>query len=215
MALIFFNLSILALTVIVPMLASSFTEARFFEIAVLFLSPMAILGIKGVSNIGQKLWRKSVFKGLALIFLIIFFMFQSEFIYAITGDMTYTVEMKMYNPNISSLADQFVWQGEVVGGQWITHYMATNAKSTVYSDTLSDGHVLTTFCSLDRGNIQILSNTTLSLPSGSLIYLGWININLGIVNGQYYNYKTTDISALLNSTDKVYSNGDSEIYQSP
>ncbi len=215
MALIFFNLAILVMTIVVPMLAASFTEGRFYEITVLFLSPMAILGIKAVSDIGQKLWRKSTFLALALIVLIVFFMFQSEFVYAITGDMTYTVEMSMYHPNILSLFGQFVWQSEVVGGQWIAHYMAINEKSTVYSDVFSDGDVLTAFCSLDRGSVQILSNTTQSLQSGSLIYLGRMNIDLGIMAGQFYNYKTTDISTLLNSTDSVYSNGYCEIYQTP
>jgi uncharacterized membrane protein len=126
MTLIVFNLFILGMTVAVPMLAGSFREERFYEIAILFLSPLVILGIKAISDAGQKLWRKSSFLGLALIVLIVFFMFQSEFVYAITGDMTWTVEMSMYNPNRFSLSSQFVWQGEVAGGQWINHYMAIN-----------------------------------------------------------------------------------------
>jgi uncharacterized membrane protein len=215
MALVVSNLVILGMTVVVPMLANSFREERFYEIAVLFLSPLAILGIKAVSDIGQKLWRKPSFLGLALIVLVVFFMFQSEFVYALTGDMTWTVEMSMYNPNRLSLSEQFVWQGEVVGGQWITHCMAINDKSMVYSDAYSDSDVLTAFCSLDRGSIQVLSDKTPSVQSGSLIYLGWINIYLGTMVGQFYNWKTTDISALLNNTDKVYSNGYCEVYQSP
>jgi len=215
MATIVFNFVILGMTVVVPLLANSFRAERFYEIALLFLSPMAILGIKAVSDIGQKLWRKSSFLGLALIVLVVFFMFQSEFVYAITGDVTWTVEMSMYNPDRLSLSNQFVWQGEVVGGQWIAHYMVINEKSKVYSDIYSDSSVLTAFCSLNRGSIQALSNTTLSLQSGSSIYLGWINIDPGIMAGQYYMWKTTDISALLNSTDKVYSNGYCEAYQGP
>lgn len=213
--LVVFNFAILIMTIVVPRLAGSFRQERFYEIAVLFLSPVAILGIKAVSEIVQKLWRRSTFLGLALIVLVVFFTFQSEFIYAITGDVTWTMEMKMYNPNILSLSNQFVWQTEVVGGQWITKYVLIDEEPVVFSDVYSDFHVLTAFCSLDRGNIQILSNTTLSLQSGSCIYLRWINIDSGIMIGQNYQWKTTDISTLLNSTDKVYSNGYSEIYRSP
>lgn len=213
--LVFFNFVILVMTIVVPRLAGSFRQERFYEIAVLFLSPLAILGIKAVSEIVQKLWRRSTFLGLALIVLIVFFTFQSEFIYAITGDVTWTVEMSMYNPEIMSLSNQFVWQAEVVGGQWITKYVLIDEEPMVFSDVYSDVHVLTAFCSLDRGNIQVLSNTTLSLQSGSCIYLRWINIDPGIMIGQNYQWKTTDISTLLNSTNKVYSNGYSEIYQSP
>jgi uncharacterized membrane protein len=215
MMIIVLNFVILIMTIAVPMLALSFTEQRFYEVAVLFLSPMAIFGIKAISEIGQKLWRRSLFLGLALIVLVVFFMFESEFVFAIAGDVTWTVEMSMYNPNRFALSNVFVWQGEVVGGQWITHYGTINKKSMVYSDTISYGSVLTTFCSLDRGSIQVLSNTTLSLQSGSFIYLDWLNIDPGIMSGQFYDWKTTDISALLNSTDKVYSNGYSEVYQSP
>jgi len=213
--LVVFNFAILIMTIVVPRLAGSFRQERFYEIAVLFLSPVAILGIKAVSEIVQKLWRRSTFLGLALIVLVVFFTFQSESIYAITGDVTWTMEMKMYNPNILSLSNQFVWQTEVVGGQWITKYVLIDEEPVVFSDVYSDFHVLTAFCSLDRGNIQILSNTTLSLQSGSCIYLRWINIDSGIMIGQNYQWKTTDISTLLNSTDKVYSNGYSEIYRSP
>jgi len=215
MVIIVFNFAILVMTIVVPLLASSFREERFYEITVLFLSPMAIFGIKAVSEIGQKLWRKSSFLGLALIVLVVFFMFQSEFIYAITGDVTWTVEMTMYNPDRLSLSNQFVWQKEVVAGQWFAHYMATGNKSMVFSDVFSDRNILTAFCSLDRGSVQVLSNRTLNLQSGSSIFLRWVNVEPGIMTGQNYLWKTTDISALLNSTDKVYSNGYCEVYQSP
>jgi len=208
------NLVILAMTVAVPLLAGSFRAERFYEIAVLFLSPMAILGIKAVSEIGQKLWRRPTFPGLALIILVVFFMFQSSFVYAITGDVTWAVEMSMYNPNRLSLSNQFVWQGEVVGGQWITKYMPIDEESIVFSDVYSRSH-LTALCSLDKGSIQGLSNTTLSLPSGSYIYLRWVNIDLGVMIGQNYVWKATDISTLLNNTNKVYSNGYSEVYRTP
>jgi len=191
--LVVFNFAILIMTIVVPRLAGSFRQERFYEIAVLFLSPVAILGIKAVAEIVQKLWRRSTFLGLALIVLVVFFTFQSESIYAITGDVTWTMEMKMYNPNILSLSNQFVWQTEVVGGQWITKYVLIDEEPVVFSDVYSDFHVLTAFCSLDRGNIQILSNTTLSLQSGSCIYLRWINIDSGIMIGQNYQWKTTDI----------------------
>jgi uncharacterized membrane protein len=219
MALIVFNFSILVMTIVVPLLAGSIGEQRFYEIACVFLSPMAILGIKAVSEIGQKLWKRSTFIGLALIVLVVFFMFQSEFVYAITGNVTYTVEMSMYNPDINSLYGQFVWQGDVVGGQWLSHYTAASEKSTVFSDVYSDAlystTVLTAFCGFNGGSIQLLSNTTLSLQSGSDIYLGLLNIHLGIMDGEYYQFRTTDVSTLLNSTDKVYSNGYCEIYHSP
>jgi uncharacterized membrane protein len=221
-ALMIINFVMLVMTIVVPMLASSFREERFYEVAVLFLSPLAILGIKAVSEIGQKLWRRSTFLSLALIVLIVFFMFQSEFVYAITRDVTWTVEMGMYNSDKLSLYSQIVLPGDVVGGQWLSNYRAAGGKSIVFSDASLDSHVLTAFCSLDRENIQVLSNTTArasnttsGLQSGSYIYLGWMNIHLGIVNGQFYQYKTTDISALLNSTNLVYSNGYSEVYQSP
>jgi uncharacterized membrane protein len=215
MMLVIFNFVILVMTIVVPRLAGSFRQERFYEIAVLFLSPLAILGIKAVSEIAQKLWRRSTFLVLALIVLVVFFTFQSELVYAITGDVTWTMAMSMYNPDILSLSNQFVWQAEVVGGQWITKYVPTGEEPMLFSDIYSDTHVLTAFCSFDRGNIQVLSNTTLHWQSGSCIYLRWINIDPGIMIGQNYQWKTTDISALLNSTDKVYSNGYSEIYQSP
>ena len=215
MVIIVFNFFILAMTVVVPLLANSFRQERFYEITVLFLSPMAIFGIKAVSDIGQKLWRKSSFLGLALIVLIVFFMFQSEFVYAITGDVTWTVEMSMYNPNRLSLSNQFVWQKEVVAGQWFAHYMATGNNSMVFSDVFSDRNILTAFCSLDRGSVQVLSNRTLNLQSGSSIFLRLVNVDPGIVTGQNYVWKTTDISAMLNTTDKVYSNGYCEVFQSP
>lgn len=215
-ALIVLNLFILIMTIAVPMLASSFTESRFYLVCCLFLSPAAILGIRAVSEIGQKLWRRSTFIGLALIFLIIFFMFNSEFVYAITGDVTYEVQMSMYNQSRLYMSSQlYVWPGEVVGGQWLSNHMDSGEKSIVFSDATAQENVLAAFCDLDIPGVQVLSNTTVSLPSGSFIYLSWINIDPGIMYAAFSQYKTSGISGLLNSTDLVYSNGYCEVYQAP
>jgi uncharacterized membrane protein len=213
MVMIVFNVVLLASTIIVPRLATSFRMERFYIIAVLFLSPLAISGIETFSKFGQTMWKRSSFLGFALVVLVIFFAFQSEFVYAITGDVTWTVEMSMYNPVRLRLSDQFVWEPEVIGGRWIDQYAMTREKLMVYSDIFSQRNVLTALGPLDREKVEALLSPVHNMQHDSLVYLRWINLDPGVMSG-ISRWKTAD-NAVFNSTTKIYSSGYCETYKIP
>jgi hypothetical protein len=109
-------------------------------------------------------------------------------------------------------------ENDVFGAMWLSRY-ADIKNAQIYSDTISKHHVLTSYSMIvNRNDIEVLSNTTVSVASGSYIYLRRNNV----INELFIYYPTENIQynmseiPILNNTlvpnSKVYSNGACEIY---
>lgn len=224
------NMFVMALCLIVPNLAPTLNLSRFYMITLPFLAPCFVLGGRSVSRWAEKAAtlrlrkpRQRSYRNIELwlvtIVLIASFLFQVGFANHVTGVWPYSYSLdlnrKMTSNDLSiriGVYNAYVPEQDVLGARWLSENMKKTSK--VYADETSRTNVLTSYALLDRDTIVRLYNTTL-LEHGTYIYLRYVNVRVGVVLEPLYKFNTTDISPLLNENNKIYSNGDSEIYWAP
>lgn len=214
--LVFLNFTILLLSIIIPNFAGSMGISRLYHIVLLTLAPLCIIGGKAILAFITKQKIKSYYASILLItYLISFFMFQTGFVFAVTGEVNWSIPLSIHRGEVENLAlyDKIISEQEVLGAQW-WHEEAFSNLAVVYADTMSVAHHLTAYGMVPYENMRILSNDTKMLDSGSYVYLRRLNVVYGIVKGQNYEWYTTEFSSILYNSSKIYSNGESEIYLS-
>jgi uncharacterized membrane protein len=211
--LVFFNLLLLSLCVILPNFAATFTASRFYQVALVLIAPLCILGglatLKFVTR--NRVKRKYLIASLALLVLVPFFLFQTGFVYEIFHDDTISLPLSAYRLNPFELAQRGVITGyEVAGANWLTKNQ--NASYPVYGDVTS--YSIFGYTNIING-VPLAPQFTAS--SGSYVYLNQYNIRDGVViqysGGQTFN--VSEMSPTLVSLNTVYSAGDCEIYTVP
>jgi uncharacterized membrane protein len=82
----------------------------------------------------------------------------------------------------------------------------------IYADAQASVHVLASYGMILTENS--LSNETKNYQGDSFVYLRRLNVIDGLINtgGQRY-FNTSQIMPVLNEIDKIYSNGESDIYR--
>ena len=212
--LIFVNFAIILFNIVLPGLTGTFLMQRFYQTALLILAPLCILGGKTILEYIPKLKTKNLGMILALAVLIPLFVFQTEFVYALTGDYMSNMTLGMDRMDEVELYTWITNEQEVLGAQWLPKKVNIT-QVALYADGQSLRHTLTSYGLINRERMLVLSNTTRTLDNNSFIYLRRINIVHGIMQelnlGQW---NTSDISSLINSQNKIYSNGDCDIYKS-
>ena len=239
------SMGLLIATIVVPRLASFLEMGRWYQISLLLVAPLFVLGaeaifvkvpqffINAISHKKEKEKSNIINKSYGLILtsivLVAFFLFQTGFIYEITGDPVPSSIALSRNKMGSS--NDLIYESDVFSAYWLSNYADINNTIT-YADTVSIIHVLTSYSTIDRSIIQIMSNTTepglypeqyFSIkqpenPNLSYVYLRYYNVYNGKV---VYNTKTDTqfkVSELpiFNDTavfvNKIYSNSYSEIF---
>ncbi|UCE95809.1 MAG: DUF2206 domain-containing protein [Candidatus Bathyarchaeota archaeon] len=214
------NALILLMTIIIPNFAGLLRMGRFYHYALLFLAPMCVMGGKAVFSFFLK--SKNEFMALFLTFILIitpFFLFESEFIYAISGDNSASISigLNMWHMDPFRLYQEISVEQEVVSARWLSTYAAT-AESITVGDYISTYHVLTSYGMIPRDRVRVLSNFTFegyfnlifeTIDDRTYIYMRRLNVIHGEISG---GYNITQYESILNNQNKIYSNGDSEIY---
>jgi uncharacterized membrane protein len=144
---------------------------------------------------------------LCLFIIVSFFLFNSGFIYELANDQSYSLPLSSYRMNYDNLHQYIVLTQEVVGIRWISG--VKSSETVIYSDTLSQLHLIEPYGLIDTKNCNIYLNTTFP-AQGSFIYLNSVNLNLKIIETSDYSWEPTDNQ--LNDYSSVYSNGDCSIY---
>jgi len=205
------------MTIMIPNFAGSLQASRFYQIALLSISPLCIIGGKTVLGLLLKQRAKSYHSIILLsLFLIPFFLFQTGFVYAVTGDASWSIPLSIHRGDVENRAlyHSIVDEQEVLGAQWLhdkTHFNSI----VVHADAVSYGHALTSYGMIPADNMRILSNNTRSLDGISYVYLRKLNVINGIIIGKWYRQlNTTEFSSMFNNLNRLYSNGDCEIYVS-
>lgn len=211
----FLNLGILFMCIILPNFAASMQVTRIYEIALLILAPLCVIGSKAILTFLRKGRVKQYYASFFLIlFLIPFFLFQTGFVYTLTNDINWSIPLSIRNGEFENLElyDSIVNEREVLGAMWLNENVFANSstRKTVYADFIACAHVLTSYGMLIPEEMEILSNAT-TPDAISYIYLRRLNIVNGIVEGNYL-LNITDFSAQLNGSNRIYSNGNCDIY---
>lgn len=222
---------ILFLCVVAPNFAPALNFERFYAITLLFLAPCFVLGGKTFFSLSRNAW--TMVKGqhdsrnahghivtlLVAIVLGAYFLSQSGFVNRVTGGAPYSYSFDFDRMTTSndlrvriSFYSAFISEQNVFSAIWLSKNVGET--STLYADTVSRNHVLTSYGLIPRERVRLLSNST-TLENGVYVYLRHLNIIEGVINTYDKPLNTSEISSLLTESNKIYSNGNSEIYCAP
>ncbi len=228
-AIIFANMLLLVSAVVLPRFSGLLELGRLYEILLMFLAPLFILGSttisisishlfikarKKIPQIGYEQKRKCYFVFTFLI-LVTFYLFQTGLIYEVTGDPV--PSSITLSKNKMQFSDRLIRERDVFSATWISTYGDIESKWT-FSDTISLWHVLSSYSAIDRGLIILLSNTTEKVLSDgtyiredfsffpdlniTYIYLSQYNVEQGVIAWDYgnnFNFYINQIPILNNT----------------
>ncbi len=202
------NMAIIATNILLPSIADTLLMARFYQITLIILAPLAVIGGKAILDLLLKhRFQKFYTVALALLIFIPLFMFQTQFVYEVTGDQSYSLALSGYRWNSTQLYYNTISTQKVAGAQWITDN-ANSSSNILYSDRSSLSGVLIAHGMKTGRDIYDLLGTT-ALASNAFIYIA----DAELVDEGYI-LNTTLVSPILEKQNKIYSNGESEIYNS-
>jgi len=196
----------------VPGLANTMNMTRFYHILLFFLAPLCVLGaellVKFVSE------RRAEFGAsiLLLVVLVPYFLFQTGFVYEVTGTQSWSLPLSKHRMDTVFLRGYMGCfdESDVLGALWMSKNVDTQSSKT-YADHSSKFNVLTSYGMIYRGNMEVLSNVTV-LSTNDNVYFSRVNVVDGVVGGSHL-WNITSISQVLDFANKMYSNGECEIYK--
>jgi len=225
------SMFIMLLCFIVPHFASALNLTRFYHIVLLFLSPFFVLGGMTFSSWIRKMvgflhrksrndsWRKLELRMISIV-LIASFLFQVGLVNHILGDVPVFASpldigrLKATNDPFlkTSLYNVYTPEQEISSVVWLSREM--NETSVVYAD-LRARVLLICYGLIPTDQTSLLYSGT-TLDQGAYVYLRTVNT----VDGLVWTFRKeiigfNEILPLLNENNKVYSNGDSEVYYAP
>jgi uncharacterized membrane protein len=221
-------------SVIVPFFAPAFLADRLYHVTLFQLAPFCILGgetaFDWIKRIYDHIFAKQNMNGKNLsakslrfvcVFLLVIFLFKVGFIYELAGDDPTSISisyMRMKTSENSEIQLAFynglVPEQDVFSAIWLFR-MATN-RSRVYADLIASKQVLRGYGMSIAKWKYYLTNNTIFEPQ-AYIYLRYVNVQGIYIDKADANariLKSTDFYAELNNTNKIFSNGYSEIYRS-
>ena len=207
----FIAMAFLAALILVPGLANTMNMTRFYHILLFFLAPLCVLGVEFLVRFVFKRKKEIWASILLLIVLVPYFLFQTGFVYEVTGSESWSMPLSKYRMDKVRLYYMgFVDEQSVFGAQWMSENIDVK-HAQIYADGVSRYKVLTSYGMIYEGDINVLSNTTILATNGTL-YLSKLNVFYGKIVGTNYIWNSNEFSSLFNEMNKVYSNGGSEIY---
>lgn len=201
------NMVIIAINVLLPKIADTLLMSRFYQTTLIILAPLAVLGGKTIIELIPRFNLRKLYAPLLVLMVFIpLFLFQTGFVYEVTKTQSYSVLLSMNRLDDLYLYSYIVDAQEVAGAQWIPKHANTNTIF-IYSDPDSQHSVLTAYGMIEKGRVYYLSNTTRP-TSNELVYLA----NVNLINKGYI-FNATEISPILENQNRLYTNGECEIYE--
>lgn len=198
-------------SIIVPYLSNTLGTSRIYHINVLFLAPFCIIGFISIFNAIAKILRRSWPSKNALkvisIFLVIFLMFNTEFVYQITGDDPKSISLNT-DVDYPSFDSQ-----ESFGAEWI---MARKTRNSIYADN----YMVLLLSNYDI-NSKVIPHYFKGIPDRGYVFLGKYNVlneKIRIVEFQAArNLKSEYINTnlLIENKNKLYDNGKAQVFLNP
>lgn len=206
------NLSLLFAAITIPFFADELNVSRIYHLTLLTLAPFCIIGALTVLLLMKKIliinWTtKKINKasyGLISVFIVIFFLYQSSFVYQTTEGSSYSIAI---DKNIDSAIFN---DPEVLSAQWFSKHKLNNP---FYSDFYG-GFILISITGkdpvyMDPQNMLITNNSYVYLRKFNIENKRWyISYKEKAVLTDYY-INTTDVTRFKSL---IYSNGNSQIY---
>ncbi len=218
----------------IPFFASSLNTTRLYQITLIFLAPFCVIGgiafFKMVNHVVKKSWTSQIVRislRMLSVFFAIFLLFNSGWIYEVANDHPGSISLSQVSINKYGNAEEkvgfyncYIPEEDVFSARWLLDNGNHNHK--VYSDssvTSEKSSVLVSAGEVIPTKIVVLTNTTSEIIVNSYIYLRYLNMVEGLMSYRLSDvshetgiYNTTEIYYLIESKNKIYSNGGSNIY---
>ncbi|WP_155937423.1 DUF2206 domain-containing protein, partial [Methanoculleus sp. MH98A] len=213
--------------VLVPNFSSTLNTSRLYQIVLIFLSPLCVIGgisILTVPGTYISKLRSGWLAGRTPLVLIsvlfsLLFLFSTGWVYECANDQPSSIALSQdsitkYGGDTPKnvFYGTFIPEQDVFGARWLGEYMEDG--SIVYADRTRKDNVLTSYGNIAR-NPPFLPKTDFKPVWGAYTYLGTYNIVERSASGpeEYYDYwSIEEIYPAINRNNKVYSNHQSEIY---
>ncbi|MEM2338350.1 MAG: DUF2206 domain-containing protein, partial [Candidatus Bathyarchaeia archaeon] len=206
--LVFCSMLFLGALIVVPGLSSTMNMTRFYHILLFFLAPLCVLGAETIINVASKKNNETKVLILLLTVLVPYFLFQTSFVYEVTGNESWSIPLSKYRMNPLKLHK--LGYTDIYGissSRWLS--ISVDVRRThVYCDPFSWDY-LRAYGGIYSGYVDSLSKV-LPLGVGGLAYLS----SLSVIEGDYVAlHSTWNVSELrfLNEMSKIYTNGKTEI----
>jgi uncharacterized membrane protein len=229
-AVVSFILAVAAIAI--PYFAIALNTSRIYHIALIALSPFCIMGAAAITRFLSrkiKIPANVTLKGVSVL-LIVFFLFSIGFVYELTTDHPFSISLSQpWIRNYGSETEKVQFYGsytpeeEVYSARWLSEHMKDDENKSIYANYLEENriHALTSYGMIPRSRILPFDTTTEYLEDGTYVYLQYLNVkeNLGTTLTQplktIETFNMDEITILFEGTDKIYSNGGSEILFKP
>ena len=208
------NMAILIACLVVPSFANILNMTRFYQIVLIFLAPLFVIGISEFAKVIRKGLKIEAGIALIMIIMIPFLLFQSGAIYEIMRDASSSVPLSKSRMGVDPYLDQAVVEGpDVRGAKWISRYF-NSSSSLIYSDIVTL-RALNSYGMIYSNTIQRLSNVT-NVETHGIVCIGAVDLKYQkIMNSQAVSFNLSGISHILDPLDNVYSNGGYQIFGEP
>lgn len=194
---------------------------RLYHLSLFILSPFCIIGFSQLYKIMFKSSTGFCLKTLSL-FLILFFLFNTSFIFEVTKDHPYSISISQETIKSSGdledkakLYGNYVVTQDVFSGKWLGKNM-NNDKFVYRGEFIEGDPSLTIYGGIDPNSVRYFDNTTNEISNG-YIQLAYANI-IENVGSTWYNqlqertaYSFSEVSHIFDRKNKVYNNGGSVI----
>jgi uncharacterized membrane protein len=214
--------ALLLMSLGLPYFAEFFHASRIYHMTLFFLSPFCIIGatkaLEYLSALPSRLARgyhhsfRVPWKAVLLsTFLVLYFLFNSGFVYQVTGDVPSSLPLSMSAMKASrdpvvqiEFNSMYSSDLNIASAHWLSE--RRGGETPVYSDKLSQSYVLSSFGMIFPA--LLLDNATQVRPD-SYVYLSQLNVIDGIVYTGVTYYPLSQMH--LNMTNTVYSDGSSKV----
>jgi len=205
-------MAFLAALILVPGLANTFNMTRFYHILLFFLAPLFVIGVVFIVKLLSKREKEFAVSALVLIVLVPYFLFQTNFVYEVTGSDSWSIPLSGYRMNALRLYGSYGYTDaySVYGAQWLSEN-AHVENSAFYADESARTYVLTVYGIIVGGEYS-LSNVTIVADNG-FVYLSTLNVVYGVILSGQLSWNTRELSFIFDDLNLVYANGGSEVYR--
>jgi len=200
--------------VAVPGLAQTMNMTRFYHVLLFFLAPLFVLGAELIAKLMFKHKKEIGSLFLLAIVLVPYFLFQTGFVYEVTGTESWSLPLSKNRMDNFKLYYSlgYVDDLSVYGARWMKNH-TINPYAPIYADLTSAYNILPSYGSVHASRIQRMSNTS-SVEFNSTIYLCTLNVLDRLIVETPYSFNLDEFT-YLDSMHKIYANGGSEIYRNP
>ena len=211
-------------SIIVPYFLAFFSTSRMYQITLIFLAPFCIIGGTTFLKIFGSYLKLDVFTRLRMniisVFLIILYLFNVGIIFELANDHPTSISLSQNNlRNSESSIDRAsifdcinVFEQDILASSWLYRSIKNSEKHTILADSISR-RILTSYGSFDPERLHPFLLNSTKMQSGSIIFLGYVNLIENISIRYSCNFiNTSDFYPLLSSVNEVYSSGSNGIF---